>query len=57
MKMKESESRQNLIGGNYDDEHDVIDTHFPDVLDRPLSQVEKTFLLHAERGDCATVKR
>ncbi|XP_050498133.1 transient receptor potential protein-like isoform X3 [Diabrotica virgifera virgifera] len=53
--MKETGSLEQLIGnGNNDvDEEPLI----KDPLDRPLSQIEKTFLLHAERGDCATVQR
>nr|XP_023013242.1 transient receptor potential protein-like [Leptinotarsa decemlineata] len=54
--MKITESLQNLISDSTDDFTEE-QTVFPDPLDRPLSSIEKTFLLHAERGDCATVRR
>lgn len=52
--MNTTESMQNLI----DDVKEVISGDIgDDPLDKPLSSIEKTFLLHAERGDCATVRR
>lgn len=53
--MKGTESKENLID-NIEDEFDT-NVLLNDPIERPLSQIEKTFLLHAERGDCATVKR
>ncbi|KAL1509540.1 hypothetical protein ABEB36_004255 [Hypothenemus hampei] len=55
--MKLTESKENLISTEKCE--DKIDTTvlLTDPLERPLSQIEKTFLLHAERGDCATVQR
>lgn len=50
-----SESQEYLIGESKDDFDSVLVSGDP--LDRPLSSIEKTFLLHAERGDCATVSR
>lgn len=50
-----SESQEYLIGKDKDDFGSVPLSNDP--LDRPLSSIEKTFLLHAERGDCATVSR
>lgn len=57
MKQK-SESKQNLIEESPDyvlPSTSII--NLKDPVDRPLGSVEKTFLLHAERGDCATVKK
>ncbi|CAH0560770.1 unnamed protein product [Brassicogethes aeneus] len=53
--MKGTISRQKLISDSADD----VDPkrNLEDPIDRPLSQIEKTFLLSAERGDCPTVKR
>ncbi|XP_056640149.1 transient receptor potential protein isoform X1 [Diorhabda sublineata] len=53
--MKIGESIEQLINNTGDDPND--EPILKELLDRPLSQIEKTFLLHAERGDCATVKR
>ncbi|CAG9767035.1 unnamed protein product [Ceutorhynchus assimilis] len=53
--MKVTESKENLIE-KLDDELDPASL-LNDPIERPLSQIEKTFLLHAERGDLATVKR
>ncbi|KAJ8922824.1 hypothetical protein NQ315_007859, partial [Exocentrus adspersus] len=53
-----SESKEFLIGQGECGEEDLGDVPLSsDPFDRPLSVVEKTFLLHAERGDCATVER
>lgn len=52
--MNTTESMQNLIEGSKESLPDEIGN---DPLDKPLSSIEKTFLLHAERGDCATVRR
>lgn len=57
-----SESRENLVGSNADlsSSSDPIEDPYS-TLDSPddyvLTQVEKTFLLSAERGDCASVRR
>lgn len=58
MKQK-SESKQQLIEDGTDNIATTSNELFDikDPADRPLGPVEKTFLLHAERGDCATVKR
>lgn len=57
-----SESRENLVGSEPDlstasedgrGSYDALD----DAEDYILSQVEKKFLLCAERGDCAGVRR
>ncbi|XP_060530179.1 transient receptor potential protein [Cylas formicarius] len=53
--MKESESRECLVESNRDEFTATL--LLSDPIERPLSQIEKTFLLHAERGDCATVHR
>lgn len=52
--MNTTESWQNLIEDTKDS---LIEEIVNDPLDKPLSSIEKTFLLHAERGDCATVSR
>lgn len=57
-----SESRENLVGSEpdissaSDDPKDQYDS-LNDGEDYVLSQVEKKFLLSAERGDCAGVRR
>ncbi|KAJ8929134.1 hypothetical protein NQ314_018202 [Rhamnusium bicolor] len=51
--MDVTESMENLIEGSTEDLNDIYVSSNP--LDRPLSSIEKTFLLHAERGDCATI--
>lgn len=58
MKQK-SESKQNLIEDGQDNALPSPSSYkdLKDPADRPLGPVEKTFLLHAERGDCPTVKR
>lgn len=59
MKTK-SESKQNLIEDVPDNNGPTTSTsslNIKDPADRPLGPVEKTFLLHAERGDCPTVKK
>ncbi|CAH1959081.1 unnamed protein product [Acanthoscelides obtectus] len=54
--MKNTESYQNLIGSQ--ENLSVSDSPVGDeIIDRPLSTIEKTFLLHADRGDCATVQK
>lgn len=53
--MKGTESRENLID-KFEEEFDTK-VLLNDPIERPLSQIEKTFLLHAERGDCGTVQR
>lgn len=53
--MKLTQSKQQLISNSVDDVDPSSRSNDP--LDRPLSQIEKTFLLSAERGDCPTVKR
>ncbi|XP_066257268.1 transient receptor potential protein-like [Euwallacea similis] len=53
--MKGTESREKLIQDV--EESFVSGLLLNDPIERPLSQIEKTFLLHAERGDCATVQR
>ncbi|CAG9859793.1 unnamed protein product [Phyllotreta striolata] len=53
--MKEMGSLEKLISKSDDDL--TTQPIMNELVDRPLSQVEKTFLLHAERGDCATVKK
>lgn len=57
--MKVTGSKKNLL-----DEEELacdLDTaeseNVDELIERPLGPVEKKFLLHAERGDCATVKR
>lgn len=58
-----SESRENLVGSEPDlsSASDDPKEHPYDSLndgeDYVLSQVEKKFLLSAERGDCAGVRR
>lgn len=57
-----SESRENLVGSEPDISSASDDAREPyDALndgdDYILSQVEKKFLLSAERGDCAGVRR
>ncbi|KAH1020546.1 hypothetical protein HUJ04_010184 [Dendroctonus ponderosae] len=52
--MKGTESRENLIEKSEEENTKVL---LNDPIERPLSQIEKTFLLHAERGDCGTVQR
>lgn len=52
--MNTTESMQNLIE---DAKSNLDDEASDNPLDKPLSSIEKTFLLHAERGDCATVRR
>lgn len=60
MKQK-SESKQNLIEDGQQENNSLPSSsglaNLKDPADRPLGPVEKTFLLHAERGDCPTVKR
>lgn len=52
--MNTTESMQNLI----EDVKEVISEDVGnDPLNKPLYSIEKTFLLHAERSDCATVRR
>lgn len=55
--MNQSESQQNLLGN----EGAAVKNGSRESLHLPaeytLGQVEKHFLLSAERGDCATVKR
>lgn len=52
--MKETVSKQNLIQMSDELLHEQIeDVHDP--CDKPLSSVEKKFLLYADRGDCARV--
>lgn len=57
-----TESRENLVGsepdltslaGDAKEAHDALN----DGEDYILTQVEKKFLLSAERGDCAGVRR
>lgn len=52
--MNTTESMQNLIEDIKEAYPDEVVT---DPIEKPLSSIEKTFLLHAERGDCATVRR
>lgn len=52
--MNTTESMQNLIQETMES---FADEYVNDPLDKPLSSIEKTFLLHAERGDCATVRK
>lgn len=57
-----SESRENLVGSEPDISTASDATREPydsinDVEDYILTQVEKKFLLSAERGDCAGVRR
>lgn len=57
-----SESRENLVGSDPDISSASDDPKEPydslnDGDDYVLSQVEKKFLLSAERGDCAGVRR
>lgn len=61
---KASESKENLVNstsfdaenGNPAQEEDPS-TMLDELQDTVLTQVEKRFLLSAERGDCATVRR
>ncbi|XP_050299410.1 transient receptor potential protein isoform X2 [Anthonomus grandis grandis] len=53
--MKSTESRENLIEKSNEELDAAVLLNDP--IERPLSQIEKTFLLHAERGDLATVKK
>lgn len=53
--MKVTDSLEKLITKDKDNINEELLLNEP--IDRPLSQIEKTFLLHAERGDCATVKK
>ncbi|KAF7285045.1 hypothetical protein GWI33_012350 [Rhynchophorus ferrugineus] len=50
-----SESQENLLE-NFEESFDHSSLK-KDPVERPLSEIEKAFLLYAERGDCATVKR
>lgn len=57
-----SESRENLVGSEPDISAAANDAKQPydslnDNDDYILTQVEKRFLLTAERGDCAGVRR
>lgn len=57
-----SESRENLVGSEPDISTTSDDSKQPydalnDAEDYILTQVEKKFLLSAERGDCAGVRR
>lgn len=58
MKSK-SESKENLIesGVSFEATTSEHPVNLNDPVERPLGPVEKTFLLHAERGDCATVRK
>lgn len=57
--MKETVSKKNLLEDSTEDLEYHVDggETVNDVVERPLGPVEKKFLLHAERGDCATVKK
>ncbi|XP_017784473.1 PREDICTED: transient receptor potential protein-like [Nicrophorus vespilloides] len=57
--MKSGESQQNLIASETMNEPTTPMANFDinDLTEKPLGPIEKTYLLHAERGDCATVKR
>ncbi|XP_030748042.1 transient receptor potential protein isoform X2 [Sitophilus oryzae] len=50
-----SESQENLL--EKIEESYGTESMRKDPVERPLSEIEKAFLLYAERGDCATVKR
>lgn len=51
-----SGSREELLGSSQEairnSQHDLRQ-----ILERPLTKEEKTYLLHADRGDYQTVKR
>lgn len=50
-----STSKDNLIKSE-ENLHDEVEDLMPPE-EKPLTSIEKTFLLLAERGDCATVRR
>ncbi|XP_045478716.1 transient receptor potential protein [Harmonia axyridis] len=55
--METTESRQNLLNCTEQRGSEANYNALKDIPDKPLSEIEKTFLLHAERGDVATVRR
>lgn len=55
--MEVTESRQNLLNCSENKGSEANYNALRDIPDKPLSEIEKTFLLHAERGDVATVRR
>lgn len=60
MKANKTESRQNLIESSSDNpifKNDLQCSGNAGQLDRPLGPIEKAYLLHADRGDVATVAR
>lgn len=62
---KVSESKENLVTAsssveNISDVENQRNKRFgepEEIIETQLTQIEKQFLLSAERGDCATVKR
>lgn len=58
---KATESKENLVAVGGDAEggssEDATGDVFEEIQDIVLTQIEKRFLLSAERGDCATVRR
>lgn len=55
--MRETTSKINLLEASTEGLASSSASLNEDVADKPLSDVEKQFLLLAERGDCAGVKR
>lgn len=53
-----TESKERLVPSDPESPNPGEDVEpIPDAVDYILSQVEKKFLLSAERGDCAGVRR
>lgn len=55
--MLETTSKVNLLEASTEGLANSSASLHEDVTERPLSDIEKHFLLFAERGDCAGIKR
>lgn len=52
--MRETTSKANLLEGLA---NSTASLHQEDASEKPLGAIEKQFLLYAERGDCAAIRR
>lgn len=49
--------KDNLLEASTEGLANSADSLYEDITEKPLSDIEKQFLLYAERGDCAGLKR